>query len=155
MRDVNQAIIKPLCQRSGRSYALAMNPDGLLLDAFITHAWDEPFGDFVESIRDVFLTTMNKPTLWICACALYQGDATSLSNQVGTNEDSLDNSAFVRALSKASMYVVARNSTVDVYSRIWCVAELLSREHRRRRHACPPASRSSGKSVCCRVTTAV
>ena len=119
MRDINRVILQPTCAENGTSYALSLNPQGLKLDAFITHAWDEPFAAFVESIRHVFHTTMNKPNLWICACALFQGDAKAIAAQVGTREDSMEDSAFVRALTKASMYVVVRNSSVDLYSRIW------------------------------------
>jgi len=68
---------------------------------------------------------MNKPNLWICATALSQGDAETISRQVGTSDESLERSPFMRALSQATSYVVVRNSTVDVYSRMWCVAELL------------------------------
>jgi len=125
MRDVNKAIIEPSCAEHGKSYALTLNPVGLKLDAFVTHAWDEPFDQFIESIQHVFHTTMEKPNLWICAFALFQGDAKAIAAQVGAGTDSLDDSPFARALSGASMYVVVRNSSVDIYSRIWCVAELL------------------------------
>ena len=81
---------------------------------------------FLKSLRHVFHTTMHKPNLWICATGLFQGDTTAIEQQIGTQSgDSLADSPFVRALSKASMYVVVRNSTCDLYSRIWCVAELL------------------------------
>ncbi|CAB9522058.1 unknown protein [Seminavis robusta] len=48
MRDVNRKILEPHCIKTGTSYALSLNPEGLLVDAFITHAWDEKFADFVE-----------------------------------------------------------------------------------------------------------
>jgi len=48
MRDVNHAIIEPSCQETWKPYALQLNPQGLKCDAFITHAWDEPFPAFVE-----------------------------------------------------------------------------------------------------------
>ena len=48
MRTVISAIIEPSCRQTGVCYARQLNPEGLRTDAFITHAWDEPFGDFVE-----------------------------------------------------------------------------------------------------------
>ena len=130
MRDVNDLIITPSCLETGVSYARQLNPDGLLLDAFITHAWDEPFVEFVESIEHAFQTTLNKPNLWICAFALVQGDASLIAKQLGTAEDgdkkpSLLETPFVRALQHADRFVVVRNSCVDLYGRIWCVCELL------------------------------
>jgi len=54
MRDVNHAIIEPSCQETWKPYALQLNPEGLKCDAFITHAWDEPFPAFVE-VRSVHI----------------------------------------------------------------------------------------------------
>jgi len=125
MRDINRVIIEPQCKETGKSYALTLNPKGLMIDAFITHAWDEPFPAFVESVRHVFHAFMDRPNLWICACALFQGDSNAIAAQIAMDNDSLESTPFVQALSKASSYVVVRNSTVDVYSQIWCVAELL------------------------------
>ena len=48
MRDINKRILEPHCRTHDTSYALSLNPEGLLVDAFITHAWDEPFAAFVE-----------------------------------------------------------------------------------------------------------
>ena len=78
-----------------------------------------------QSIRLCFHTTLVRPTLWICAFALQQGDAQLIEQQVGTANNTLDDSPFVRALSKAQMFVIVRNSAVDLYSRIWCICELL------------------------------
>ena len=48
MRTINERIIEPSCRQTGKCYARQLNPEGLLIGAFITHAWDEPFGAFVE-----------------------------------------------------------------------------------------------------------
>jgi len=48
MRDINRVIIEPSCKQTWKPYALQLNPKGLKIDAFITHAWDEPFEAFVE-----------------------------------------------------------------------------------------------------------
>ena len=58
MRDINKRILKPSCKETGVSYALRLNPKGLMIDAFITHAWDEPFAGFVE-VCAVLLASAN------------------------------------------------------------------------------------------------
>ena len=125
MRDINREIIEPCCRQSGKSYALSANPNGLKVDAFITHSWDGIFQDFVQAIRTAFQTSLTKPNLWICAFALIQGDHQLIEQQVGGKDSSLDASPFVNALEHASQFVVVRNSKTDLYSRIWCVCELI------------------------------
>ena len=122
MRDVNKHIIVPHCRKFATSYARSLNPLGLKTDAFITHCWDEPFADFVDSIKSAFLPFTNKPNLWICAFALQQGDPSVVQEQI---EVPLQESPFVLALRAASWFVVVRNSKTDLYSRIWCVCELM------------------------------
>lgn len=80
--------------------------------------------DFVQSLRSVFQTSVSKPNLWICAFALVQGDRQLLENQV-SGAATLAESPFVQALAQAKQFVVVRNSRSDLYSRIWCVCELL------------------------------
>merc|ERR1740136_431627 len=78
MRDINEKIIIPICQETGKPYALAKNPLGLKTEVFISHNWDEPFGEFVNSIIDAFRTKYNKPTVWICAFSLLQGSKAAI-----------------------------------------------------------------------------
>ena len=126
MRDITQDFIVPLCNDTGTSYALHQNPAGLRADAFVSHSWDGPFSDFVDSIRKVFQCFASKPTLWICAFALVQGtDADCMKAQIGTEDPCLENSPFVAALKAAKKFVVVRNRKSDLYSRIWCVCELI------------------------------
>ena len=126
MRDINAAILEEICRAHGKSYALSLNPSGLMVEAFITHAWDEPFHEFVASIKSVFQSTLRKPNLWICAFALVQGDDDKIAEQLRvSNSASLSKSPFVKAIHKASSFVVVRNTTTDLYSRIWCVCELI------------------------------
>mmetsp|Transcript_29808 Transcript_29808/g.45696 ORF Transcript_29808/g.45696 Transcript_29808/m.45696 type:complete len:730 (-) Transcript_29808:93-2282(-) len=127
MRDINEQIIAPSCERKGMPLALQLNPRGCKVDAFVTHSWDEPFSDFVESIEKVFHTWAGtKPNLWICSFALLQGDDATIDQQLGATTDSpLEESPFIKALEKASSFVVVRNATTDIYSRIWCVCELM------------------------------
>lgn len=116
MRDICDKIIVPRCRESGTSYALSINPQGLAVDCFVTHSWDGQFASFVQSICQVFQTTVKKPNLWICSFAINQ-EAADL--QVGSGEDSLDETPFVQALKQAKSFCVVRNSNTDLYSRIW------------------------------------
>lgn len=127
MRDICKDIIEPLCKRHGKSYALYSNPGGLRVEAFITHSWDEPFGDFVESIHKVFQTSVKRPNLWICAFALIQGVSDDfMQEQLGIDgQFGIEASPFVLALRASKKFVVVRNSVTDLYSRIWCVCELI------------------------------
>ena len=147
MRDICEDIIKPSCARTGSSYALHLNPTGLPIDAFVSHSWDGHFSAFCQSIRSAFQTTMIKPNLWICAFALLQIQGQDddnntnnhrqqqeqqkqkrqdvISQQIGASDEPLDESPFVQAIQKASLFCVVRNSQKDIYRRIWCVCELM------------------------------
>lgn len=121
MRDINKKIIIPMC-KGEESYALAKNPKGLKTGTFISHTWDEPFGEFVRSVKEAFKTKFHKPDLWICAFALVQGNTNNIENQLNM---ALDQSPFVRALKSADNFLIVRNSTTDLYSRIWCICEIM------------------------------
>ena len=127
MRDICREIIEPTCRKTGTSFALSINKDGLPMDVFVTHCWDGQFTALVQQIRNAFQTVVLKPNLWICAFALVQGKDVSL--QIGCGKDPLENAPFVQALRSASAYCIVRNSHVDVYSRIWCVCELIYAQH--------------------------
>lgn len=88
MRDINKHIIEPRCRAEGKSYNRSLNPNGLKVDAFITHCWDEPFFDFVDSTKNALHPFPTKPNLWICAFALMQGKSKIVEEQL---EMSLDN----------------------------------------------------------------
>jgi hypothetical protein len=125
MRDINNRILKPLCNAQKKSFALHHSPGGLAADVFVTHAWDEPFGQFYESVTTAFRTALRPPTLWICAFALLQGDdKTVIAAQIGPPHAPLCDTPFVQALKSAKKLLVVRNMTTDVYTRLWCVCEL-------------------------------
>eukprot|EP00035_Acanthoeca_spectabilis_P011082 m.195157 g.195157 ORF g.195157 m.195157 type:complete len:330 (+) comp15224_c0_seq4:1932-2921(+) len=121
---VNTEIVVPLSQLRKTSYALYRSPKGLKASVFVTHAWGEPFGEFVTCIDEAFRDRPDPPVLWICTFALNQSDAATVSNQIGSSDESLAESPFARALKGASEMVVVRSASVDVYSRAWCVCEL-------------------------------
>jgi len=125
MRDICNKIITPRCKASGKSYALILNPQGLAIDCFLTHSWDGQFQSFVQSIQQVFQTTVTKPNIWICAFAINQAATLEVESVVGSADDALETTPFVQALQQAKTFCVVRNSNTDLYSRIWCVCELM------------------------------
>jgi len=122
MRDINEKIIIPVCRETGKPYALAKNPRGLKTEWFICHNWDEPFGEFVESISSYLRKKVNKPNVWICAFSLLQGSEDVIKEQL---EMPLAQSPFVRALRSADIFLIVRNSRTDVFNRIWCICEVM------------------------------
>jgi len=125
MRDVNEAIIKPVCQSTRKSYAASKNPDGLKLNVFVSHSWDEPIGEFINSIEEAFKDTIDKPTFWICAFSLLQGNFKEIQAQLGLSDIPLHKSPFVRALKSADKYLVVRNRNTDLCERIWVICEFM------------------------------
>merc|ERR1740136_337804 len=126
MRDVNEKIIIPVCRKEKKSYALSKNECGLKTDVFVSHSWDERFGDFVDCIKQAYQNKMRKPNLWICAFGLLQGNSEEIKSQLGADQGPLDQSPFVRALKGASNYLVVRNCNTDLCARIWCILEFVN-----------------------------
>jgi len=125
MRDINKMIIIPACQKNKKSYALSLNKCGLKTDTFVSHSWDEPFGEFVDCIDQAHHNKLRKPNLWICAFGLLQGTYEEIQAQLGTGDTPLDQSPFVRALRGATNYLVVRNRKTDLCERIWCICEFV------------------------------
>eukprot|EP00931_Biecheleriopsis_adriatica_P118658 TRINITY_DN94007_c0_g1_i1.p1 TRINITY_DN94007_c0_g1~~TRINITY_DN94007_c0_g1_i1.p1 ORF type:complete len:409 (-),score=62.25 TRINITY_DN94007_c0_g1_i1:544-1608(-) len=124
MHTVVERVIKPQCQAHGKSWARIVNPQPLLLSAFVSHCWAENFDNFVNSVDQAFAYWTVKPHLWICATALFQSDdPIEISEQIGTGSDP-SNAFFTKALAQAQKLLVVRNSAVDLYQRIWCCWEL-------------------------------
>lgn len=124
MHDVNRVLIQPLCAESGMCYAHTVNREQLLhATVFVSHAWQENFQAFVESVLLPFRNWALKPNLWICATALVQTtDRKVISLQVGTGTDP-SRAPFTKALARCDKLLVVRNETVDLYDRIWCCWE--------------------------------
>ena len=74
MRDVNDYIIIPVCRKEKKSYAFSTNECGVKTDVFVSHSWDEWFGEFVECIKQAYQNKLRNPNLWICAFGLLQGN---------------------------------------------------------------------------------
>jgi len=127
--DVNRAILQPMCEAHGKSYAHIVNSSHKgstlkRLTVFVSHAWAENFDMFVSSINDAFRSWAIKPNIWICATALIQTtDPKIIAMQVGTGTDPT-NAPFTKALAAAEKLLIVRNDAVDLYERIWCCWEL-------------------------------
>lgn len=126
MRDIVKHIVVPVCLRTGKSFALSINKEGVPVDTFVSHSWDGSFHKFVNTIKKTFRASVRKPNLWICAFALLQGNNEKIiAEQLGSKEEALQEGPFVHAIQAASTFCIVRNSNTDVYSRAWCVCELM------------------------------
>merc|ERR1712032_344055 len=124
MYDINVHLIRPACEQHGKPYAHIVNDGNLLkVQVFVSHAWAENFGEFVNSVNAAFHQWTVKPNIWICACALLQSsDPKVVAHQVASRDPR--KAPFTRALRMAEKFLVVRNRSVDIYSRIWCYWEL-------------------------------
>ena len=102
------------------------NEEVVRFSKFVSHSWDKPFGAFVHSLKEDYCNKFTKPILWICAFSLLQGTVEEIKTQLGVGETSLDKSPFVMVLESTTTYLVVRNSNTDLYSRIWCICEVIS-----------------------------
>jgi len=139
MHDINEKIIKPQCKVTGKPYALSLNaPHGIPMEVFCTHCWGENFHEFLRSIHQAYEHCVKKPNLWLCSFALFQGSPDEVRNQISggdlpdaaarkssSSNSNLDNTPFVEALRHATEFLVVRSSSVNLYSRVWCVCELI------------------------------
>mmetsp|Transcript_137157 Transcript_137157/g.347496 ORF Transcript_137157/g.347496 Transcript_137157/m.347496 type:complete len:306 (+) Transcript_137157:159-1076(+) len=123
MRDIVAMEIRPHCAKHRCSYALSKNPQGRRVAAFVTHCWDESFEQFFLAIQSMTGHMQSKPDMFICSFSLLQGDAATVAAQVDV---SIDASPFVSALKQADLFMAVRNSVVDIYSRGWCIVEIIT-----------------------------
>mmetsp|Transcript_53537 Transcript_53537/g.122537 ORF Transcript_53537/g.122537 Transcript_53537/m.122537 type:complete len:288 (+) Transcript_53537:53-916(+) len=114
-------IIKPMCKRAHVSYAILLNPSGIKCTTFITHAWKESFLKFVSDIMRYFKDFRTR-VFWICFTANPQ---TWLPDELGSMLGSPLQSPFVIAIRTCDTFVVVRNTEINMYTRLWCVAELV------------------------------
>jgi len=120
--EVVEKLIKPLCKESGVSYALLLNPKGIKCSTFVTHAWFESFLAFVDDIRDHY-PDFETRVFWICFTANPQTwSPAELSDLLGP---SALQSPFAIAIQQCDTFLIVRNRSKNLYSRLWCVAELV------------------------------
>jgi hypothetical protein len=109
--------IKPRTREHGCSYSSMKHPDGLKIDAFVTHTWNEAFSNFVGTLQ-----TALEPddAVWACSFALDQnGDIKEMLR----TEDLLM-CPFARALSHVNKLVVIVDENLIVPERSWCTFEI-------------------------------
>ncbi|CAL1130658.1 unnamed protein product [Cladocopium goreaui] len=100
------------------SYALMKHPSGLLCQIFISHAWAEGIFELGDHVRRAWPRMHRLHNLYCCLLA---------------NPQNLDMSTwldgppaetpFARAMQSASHVLIIPNSTVGIYTRLWCVYE--------------------------------
>ena len=123
MWHVVKTVVEPVCRKDGAPLALVYNNwRALNVKHFITHCWAEPFCEFMKSLRQVYKTSYEKPALFICAFALYQGTPEDIGAQLAGK---VSDAPFVKALRASQRFVVVRNSVEDLYTRAWCLVEFL------------------------------
>jgi len=140
---VVKEIIKPRTQDSDESYALLLNPQGVPVKHFITHAWAEGFKQFARDLLKLNLSG----GLWICFLANPQTwHADDLDQLLGANAWM---SPFAVALSEADTVIAVRNPNLNMYTRLWCVFELYLAYTRGKRVEVvgPQAPRLAGEAV--------
>lgn len=109
--------IKPRTEPYGCSYALMRNPDGLAIDVFVTHSWNEIFSDFVGTLR---MAIEPEKVVWVCSFALNQNACISSM----LDSDDLLQSPFALALRQAPRLVVVLDPELGVPLRAWCAFEI-------------------------------
>jgi len=119
--QVVDEIIKPACLARHVSYAVLLNPDGKECSTFATHAWFESFLQFVRDVEQYFLDFETR-VFWICFAANPQTWAAERL-QVLLGFTAMQ-SPFAIAMEKCKSVLVVRNTTRNMYSRLWCVTEL-------------------------------
>lgn len=121
--DVVQFVVKPACMEHGAPMALVENGWEIQkVEGFVTHAWHQPFSEFVESLRKLYTHWLVMPSLFICALAIYQGEVEDMQGALG-NE--IESAPFLQSMYSAEHFTIVRSSAVDVYARAWCFMEMI------------------------------
>ena len=117
--DVNDYFVKPLTEQAGgMSYALMKHPQGLLCEVFVSHAWAEGVFELADHVRRAWPRMQRRHNLYCCLLANPQNLDMSTWLDVPPAE-----SPFSRAMQCASHVLIIPNSTVGIYTRLWCVYE--------------------------------
>jgi len=117
-------IVKPMTKRFGVSWALMLNPKGLDVTHFVSHAWAEGIKQFGSDLNRAFQTYPDITGLWICFLAIPQNlTRTRLAKMIGTGANP-HMTPFNSAVQKAQSVIVVRNPRLNLFTRLWCVFEL-------------------------------
>ncbi|CAK9111975.1 Uncharacterized protein SCF082_LOCUS51933 [Durusdinium trenchii] len=117
--QVNDHYVKPLTLAAGgMSYALMKHPEGLLCQVFISHAWAEGIFELGDQVKRAWPRLQLLRNLYCCLLANPQ----NLDMRTWLNVPP-EQSPFARAMQSASHVLIIPNSTVSIYTRLWCVYE--------------------------------
>ena len=113
---VNEQYIKPVTMKAGKiSWALMRNPNGLVCDLFISHAWQEGVFEFLSKVRHSWPAGVR--TAWCCMLANPQ------NLNISSFLQSPSTSPFAVALRASDVMLVVPNRHQSVYTRLWCAYE--------------------------------
>ena len=116
MYTVNEQYIKPVTMKAGKmSWALMRNPNGLVCDLFISHAWQEGVFEFLSKVRHSWPAGVR--TAWCCMLANPQ------NLDISFFLHSPSSSPFAVALRASEVMLVVPNRHQSVYTRLWCAYE--------------------------------
>lgn len=119
MYDVCENIVGPLSIASSKSYALQCNTRGLDADIFVSHGWGEKFVQFVKSLQSLY-PDFRRRNFWICTFAICQNG--NVGAQIGQD---IARAPFIQAMIGMNEMAIIRNDQCDIYTRRWCVCELV------------------------------
>lgn len=121
---VNRHVISPVTAATGgMSWSLMLHEDGLPIDFFVTHNWQEGAYEFCLRVLESWPPGTHH--MWCCFLANPQAwKKEDLKLLLGSQPD-LSDSPFTRALNGATcqMLLVVPNATESIYKRLWCVEE--------------------------------
>jgi len=124
LHAVNKYVISPVTLASGGvSWALMLREEGLPIDFFITHNWQEGIYEFHTKVTESWPPGARHA--WCCFLANPQPWAREdLKELLGCKPD-LSDSPFARALGAPTcqMLLAVPNVTESIYARLWCVEE--------------------------------
>ena len=113
---VNEQYIKPVTMKAGKmSWALMRNPNGLVCDLFVSHAWQEGVFEFLSKVRNSWPAGVR--TAWCCMLANPQ------NLNISSFLHSPSSSPFAVALRASDVMLVVPNRHQSVYTRLWCAYE--------------------------------
>jgi hypothetical protein len=115
--QVTEHYIKPTTKKAGgMSWALMMNPGGLEIDCFATHAWIEGVWEFIKKVRRCWPT--RSKGIYVCFLSNPQFGVSKL-----LQDASVEHSPFYQAMISSEWMLVIPNCKASIYLRKWCVFE--------------------------------
>jgi len=116
IHTINEQLIQPRTAVAGNmSWALALHPEGLKCDLFITHCWQEGIYELIDRVLNSWPSECQNAY----CCVLSNPQNLDIS---GLLQDPSE-SPFAKALQSAKSMLAVSNRTTSIYTRIWCVYE--------------------------------